>query len=174
MWNKEKSVILTQAIVKSCYFLLAASVIALTILCLNYEDYKVSAIGKYYLFPFYCVVPAGYFALFFIDKLLINIKKGIIFDSHNTKFLRIISWCCFYAAVVGLISFVIISATSASDFNLTIYFTLEGIHRPVNFVRFISYPILAMGEIFMGLVLRVIKNIFEKAIEIKEENELTI
>jgi len=34
--------------------------------------------------------------------------------------------------------------------------------------------LLAILAAFMGLILRVLKNVFEQAIEIKEENDLTI
>ena len=90
-----------------------------------------------------------------IDKLLINIRNEKIFDNKNVKLLRIISWSCFYAALVGVISYTVIAV----------------IDNPRLFVSFI---ILAAGEAFMGLIVRVVKNVFEAAIKLKDENDLTI
>ncbi|MGN1202010.1 MAG: DUF2975 domain-containing protein [Eubacterium sp.] len=157
MWNKEKSVLLTQAIVRICYVLLGAAVIALPIVFFYYGNGEtfLSEFGKAVIFPFYAVVPAGYIVLACIDKLLINIRNEKIFVNKNVKLLRIISWCCFYAAVAGIISYIAIAI----------------IYNPQLFVSFL---ILAAGEAFMGLVVRVVKNIFEAAIKIKDENDLTI
>jgi len=33
---------------------------------------------------------------------------------------------------------------------------------------------IAMGELFMALLLKVVKKVFSKAIELKEENDLTV
>lgn len=155
MLNKNKSVRITHFIVRVCYALLAAAAVVLPIILNNgfYEFDILGEIKSYIIGPFYAVVPAGYIALICLDKLLINIRKEIVFDSKNVTLLRIISWACFYAGLVGLLSFVII---------LIMDFMFETLF------------VLAIGEMFMGLVVRVVKNVFEAAIEIKEENELTI
>lgn len=79
MWNKERSVLLTQAIVRICYVLLAAAVIVLPIVFKDYGSENrismISELGRYVMGPFYAIVPAGYVALICIDKLLMNIKK---------------------------------------------------------------------------------------------------
>lgn len=158
MWNKDKSVMLTQIIVKSCYVLLALAVVGLPFI-LKYYPYPfvnidlLEELGEYIIAPFYCVVPLGYTALVCIDKLLGNIKNGVVFNKQNVKYLRLISWCCFGAAFVGLLSFAIIWAV---------------------YMPFETFLVLVAGEIFMGLILRVVKNCFEEAIALKEENELTI
>ena len=155
MWSKNKSILLTHFIVRACYFFLAAAIVGLPILLKSgfYEFDILGQIADYVLWPFYAVAPAGYVALVCLDKLLINVRKEVIFNEKNVKFLRIISWACFYAGLVGLISFTVI---------LVMSFMFETLF------------ILAIGEMFMGLVVRVVKNIFEEAIEIKNENELTI
>jgi len=98
-------------------------------------------------------VPAGYVALFCLDRILTNIKKDVVFDERNIKLLNIITLCCLFAAVVGLVSYVIIAV---------IYKSIE------------TVILLALGEGFMALVVRVVRNVFKKAIEIKEENDLTV
>lgn len=159
MWNRERSVLLTQLIVRACYILLAAAVIALPFLFAQSQSPNeinmIADLGKYIIGPFYAIVPAGYTALICIDKLLSNIKKDIVFDLKNVKLLRIISWSCFFAATVCLLAFVII--TLSSDYTVGLGLLL-----------------ITAGAVFMGLILRVIKNVFEAAIKIKTENDLTI
>lgn len=155
MLNKDKSVRLTHFIVRACYVFLGAMAIALPILLKN-GFYKFDILGQistYVLGPFYAVVPAGYIALFCLDRLLVNVRKEIVFDAENVRFLRIISRACFYAGCVGIVSFLIIL---------------------LNNFLFETLFILAVGELFMGLVVKVVKNIFEAAIKIKSENDLTI
>lgn len=79
-------------------------------------------------------------------KLLHNIQQGIVFSVQNTASLRLVSWACFFAAV-----FLLIAA--------------------------IRWPILLIvsGVIgFLGLFVRVIKNMLAEAIILKEENAFTI
>ena len=162
MKHSEKSVLLTQIIVKACYVLLLTGVIGLPLLVykepLSFmrsfaELNIIKFCGRNIIIPFYLVVPAGYAVLVCLDKLLGNVKANKVFERSSVTLLRIISYCCFYAAAVGLVSYFVIAATSTP---------LESIF------------ILSLGEGFVGLVVRVVKNVFEKAIEIKEENDLVI
>ena len=85
-------------------------------------------------------------AFYGLYKMLHNIQQGIIFSTDNTASLRLVSWACFFAAV-----FLLISA--------------------------LRWPILivASGVIgFLGLFVRVIKNMLSEAINLKEENDFTI
>lgn len=151
----DKSISITQWIIRVCYILLALVSVALPFLLTNgfFHFEILSQIKSYIIFPFYAVVPAGYVALVCLDQLLSNIKKDIVFDRKNTKLLRAISYACVYAGMVGLLSFIFILI---KDF------------------MFETMLALASGEFFMALVVRVVKNVFDKAIELKEENDLTI
>lgn len=152
---KDISIKLTHFFVRLCYFLLTAAAVCLPVLLFNgfYHFEILEQIGKYIIVPFYLVVPAGFAALICLDKLLVNIKKEEVFEMKNVKLLRIISWACFYAGLVGLISFIVI---------LIMDFMFETLF------------VLSMGEFFMALILQSVMHIFRKAIAIKEENELTI
>lgn len=155
MINNNISVKVTHFAVRACYLLLTAAAIALPIILFKgFYDFEIlGQIKSFILYPFYFVVPAGYVALVCLDKLLINIRKDVVFDTKNVKLLKIISYACLYAGLVGLISFI---AVMIFDF------------------MFETLLVLALGELFMALVVRVVKNVFESAIIIKEENELTI
>ncbi|MBQ8980702.1 MAG: DUF2975 domain-containing protein [Eubacterium sp.] len=153
-----KSANLTQIIVKICYVLLAVSVILFPILMRQKDGdafyfVMIAEHGRYLIFPFYAVVPAGYAALICLDKLLSNIKKDIVFDSRNVKILNSISLCCIYAALVGIISYAVIALC---------YKSIE------------TVILLAFGEAFMALVVRVVRDVMQKAIEIKQDNDLVV
>lgn len=159
---QNKSVDILKVIIKICYILLAAVVFVMWFITTGtitwdgdsfklIEEFQVRLLS----FPFYAVVPAGYVALVCIDKLLTNIKKDLVFEAETLKYLNIISYACVYASVVGIVSVVISLVSDVYDF-------------------IIVFSLLSLGELFMAIVLQVIKQVFKKAIDIKEENELTI
>ena len=159
---QNKSADILKAIIKICYVMLAAVVIVMLVITtgtitLSKESFKLieEIQVRLLIFLFYAVVPAGYAALVCIDKLLTNIKKDLVFESETLKYLNIISYACVYAAVVGIVSVVISLISGVYDF-------------------FIVFILLSLGEFFMAIVLQVIRQVFKKAIDIKEENELTI
>lgn len=162
MWNKNKSIMLTHIIVRACYVFLAIAAVGVPILLKSgWRELNVLLAGtsNYLICSLFAVVPAGYVALICLDKILINVKKDVIFNEKNVKLLRTISWACFYAGFVGVILFAILFIKT-------------------HFMVMTLFPLailgLAVAEMFMGLVVRVVKNVFEAAITIKEENELTI
>ena len=84
--------------------------------------------------------------LVLLYRLLQRIGNGQVFVRENAACLRYISWCCFIGAAMSLIS--------------TLYY-----------VPWIAFGIAAA---FMGLVIRVIKNVFAEAIALQEDTDLTI
>jgi len=81
-----------------------------------------------------------------LDRLLSNIRHDKVFIPANVKILRLISYCCFAVSVIF------------------IYFS---------FIRAFAW-LVVIAAAFFGLILRVIKNVFEQAIILKEENDFTI
>lgn len=159
---QNKSVDILKVIIKICYILLAAVVFVMWFITtgtITWDGDSFKLIEEFQIrllsFPFYAVVPAGYAALVCIDKLLTNIKKDLVFEAETLKYLNIISYACVYASVVGIVSVVISLISDVYDF-------------------IIVFSLLSLGELFMAIVLQVIKQVFRKAIDIKEENELTI
>lgn len=103
-------------------------------------------IKKTFAFCFYpCAVFAG-IILYSLLKLLFNIKKGDTFIKANVTYLRIVSWCCF---IIGTITF-------------------------VGAFFYMPFILGAFAGGFLGMLLWVLKNVMRSAVEIKEENELTI
>ena len=79
-------------------------------------------------------------------RILFNIRKAVVFARENVRYVRYISWCCF--------------AISAAFFAL-------GFFIPFSFV-------ISFAAAFIGLIVRVVKNLLNEAVDIKEENDLTI
>ncbi len=98
------------------------------------------------LVTLYSVVPPAVTALVCLDLLLGNIRRNQPFIDKNVRYLRIISYCCFLVAV------------------LFIYFS---------FLRPFAFSIVAAAA-FFGIILRVVKNCFQQAIALREENDYTI
>lgn len=81
-----------------------------------------------------------------LHVLLKNISAEKVFIPQNTACLRIISWACMLA---GLSFFVM------------------GLWR-------VLFWLPAFFAAFFGLIMRVLKNVFEQAVELKSENDFTI
>ena len=95
---------------------------------------------------FYCCVPLVLYALWCIDRLLGNILREDVFIHTNVSFIRRVRWLC---AIVGLICLI------------------SGVYYP---------PLLFLAVImeFLALVVSVLKNVLAAAVEIREENDLTV
>ena len=94
----------------------------------------------------YVCLIIGAIVMYFLDRLLANIKRGEIFIPGNVSLLRRISWACFIICIPCLV--------------ITLY------------CKIFFFIVLAAG--FLGLVLRVVKNVIEQAVAIKEENDYTV
>ena len=94
----------------------------------------------------YLSLPAGWGAVWLLYELLFNVKKKHIFIDENVKYLRILSKLCFY---VGCIS-------------------------AVAMFQYLGFLFVSIAAFFIGLMVRVVRNIIQEAIEIKEENDMTV
>ena len=124
--------------------------LALPFLCMSDFFYNRALISKeniVFLMPIYYAfcVPA-YVALCALDRLLAAVKREEVFTAHNVRLLRIISWACIAAAFVLFIS---------------------------SFVSILFFA-LAVLATFFGIILRVVKNLFAAAVQLKSENDFTI
>lgn len=92
-----------------------------------------------------CSIPA-YVTLVDLFRLLGNIQKDQVFVEENVRRMRRVSFCCGVVAVVCLLCS----------------------------VAWISLLVVALAAAFMALLVRVIKNVFVRAIRMKDELDLTI
>lgn len=92
-----------------------------------------------------CSIPA-YYVLYALHRLLLNVATGKVFIPDNVKLMRRCSWCLFAAAAICLIG--------------------------VIWLRVLLIIVAAAS--FVGLIVRVVMNVFEQAIAMKEELDLTV
>ena len=152
-WNHEKSIVLSK--ISVIVFFVIYLVVLVFCWNMNGQSSRLSAwlgvgltetyITFLRLVVYICAVPLG-LILFILYRLIQAIGKEEIFTAENIRRLRQISWLCM---LVGLI------CTGAAVYE-------------------IFFIIIAACAVFMGILLRVIKNVFERAQEIKEENDYTI
>ena len=95
---------------------------------------------------FLLLIPVGV-ADGFLVKLLLLVRRRRVFTDKAVGYLRTISWCCFIEAGLCLIT-----------------------ARPFFPVHYAA----AFAAGFLGLVLRVVKNVIEEAVALKNENDFTI
>ena len=95
---------------------------------------------------YYCFCVPAFVALASTYRILANIKRGLVFDASNVRLLRLISW----AALAG-------GAICVAGAPISLAFLAVG---------------LVCG--FVGVVMRVVKNLIAAAVDLKTENDLTI
>ena len=88
----------------------------------------------------------GWVLLVRLWQLLQNIRAQLVFDARNVRLLRQVSWCCVGAGAVCLVSC----------------------------LYYLPFIAVAIAAGFMALIVRIVKNIFQQAIDMKSELDLTI
>ena len=83
----------------------------------------------------------------FLVKLLLLVRRRQVFTDGAVSCLRTISWCCFIEAALCLLTIKVVPLVHLGA---------------------------AFGAGFLGLVLRVVKNVIEEATALKAENDFTI
>ena len=86
-------------------------------------------------------------------RLLGNVRRAEIFTPSAVSKLRGISWCCFAECLILL-------GGGVSFYKL--------------FILPRAFLVIAFIAAFLGIVLRVVKNVIEEAVAIKSENDYTI
>lgn len=148
LWNKKRSLILSIWAVRILLVALFAAMVGLPYLISMYLEYaeRPDTLLVPTLISLYLVAIVALILLLSLGRLLSNIKRDEVFIEENVKILRLISWCCIaIAALFTLIS-----------------------------IEFIFSLIIAVAAVFIGLILRVLKNVFAIAVELKTENDYTI
>jgi hypothetical protein len=151
MWDSKRSVVLS--IVCTRIVIVFAVVVAALLPYLtgsgffSESAFRIQDVVVAKLMPlYYAVCAPGFVALFHVNALLVAIRSGEVFVRRNVRYLRVISWCCFAATAI----FVIGARGS------------------------LALLLIAAAAAFAGLIVRVVKNVLETGIEIKDENDYTI
>lgn len=94
----------------------------------------------------YCIVLDMMLADALLFSLLLRVRKGEVFTDRSVSLIRGVSWC---------------------SLGLCIPFGFLGIYFQLSWI-------VCLLAVFLGLCLRVCKNAFEEATQIKQENDLTV
>ena len=149
-WNKAKSITLSLAFVGLFMLALAALDISAYWLTVRYAYYAELPMGSFValLAVIYAASVFGWILLFKMYGLLRALLRGEVFTAENVSRLRTVSWCCLIAAVI--------LAAGACFRPLLVLFGL------------------AVAAGFMGLIVRIVKNAFQQAAEMKSELDFTV
>lgn len=146
-WNSEKSLFLSRALTLATLILGVASLFCIPVITEWYD--AVSGQNPIHVelnILLYLSALLGILALWQLKGLLDRFAKEEVFVTENAASFRKIAWCCFGVAFLWLI------------------FT---------FWRFLAFLVAFMAA-FAGLLLRVMKNMLEAAVKLREENDFTI
>ena len=150
MKKQNYSVMITSILVKALFVLIIVCCIFAPLIVRVYDNRIFALFGMSVYLPtiitLYLAAAAALVIVTALDRLLSNIRHDKVFTPANVKILRLISYCCFAVSVIF------------------IYFS---------FIRPFAW-LVVIAAAFFGLILRVIKNVFEQAIILKEENDFTI
>lgn len=147
-WNQNKSVKLTQA----CIYLFMVAFVGICLLApsffrrlLEVQGLSAEKLPLLLLTIYAGAVPAAA-ALWDMNRLLHQIRNEQVFIPSNVAILRRLSWYCVAAGAVCVFG---------------------GLVYP-------SFFLIGIIAAFIGLILRVVKNVFAQAVELKDENDYTI
>ena len=147
-WNENKSVRLSQV----CVVVFAALLLLLDVFCYTAVTWFIHLrgmpwqIGILMMITIYLCSAFGWILLWKLWRLLANIRAQIVFDTRNVALLRAVSWCCVGAGLICL----------ASSFY------------------YLPFAVIAVAAGFMALIVRIVKNVFQQAISMKDDLDLTI
>jgi len=149
MWSGENSIRLSRICVLVFSLMLAGVALSAPWLVRWFLDFSRAELagkeGFFFTTIYLGSLPAA-MLLHKLYRLLRHLEMGQVFIQANVEDLRRISWCSFAGALICLIS--------------SLYY--------------IPWIFVAVAAAFMGLIVRVIKNVFAQAVELQNESELTI
>lgn len=147
-WSKDRSI--TLSII--CVYVFAAILLAADIFCFRLTGWfavirdmsRQQGVGM--MVTVYVCSAFAWVTLYCLWRLLKNIRGGDVFIPENVRMMRIVSWCCAGAAVMCLVSI----------------------------LWYLPFVFVAVAAGFMCLIVRIVKNAFQQAIDMKDELDLTI
>lgn len=149
-WNVQKSSLLSICFV--CFF--ALLLLAIDIFCvpLVWALYHIApALDRGFgpepliLAIYLCSIPA-WVALCCLFRLLQRIRGGLVFCAENIRSMRLTAWCCMTVALL---------CTAAAFFHPLLL-------------------VVAAAAALMGLIVRIVKNVFQQALAMKDELDFTV
>jgi len=147
-WTKDRSILLSLI----CVYVFAAILLVLDVFACPLAGWfarlrgmnRQQGVGM--AVTVYACSVFAWLTLYQLWRLLKNLRRGEVFTAGNVRALRIVSWCCAGAAGICLISL----------------------------LWYLPFVFAAAAAGFMCLIVRIVKNVFQQAIAMKDELDLTI
>lgn len=155
-WTKDKSIALSRFCVAVFALLLAA--VDVFVWLRRLDVYRSELFGISPVLTDWGIILSSLFAwpaLWALWHLLGNLKAAQVFTGGNVRLLRTVSWCCVGAALVCVVA------------------AWVGTYRVPPLVSLL-FLVMAMAAGFIALIVRVVKNVFQQAIAMKSELDLTV
>ncbi len=146
MWTDSKSILLSRIAVILFMAALVAAAISAPWLLGRLFIFEHWQIAVLFLITVYVGCIPAVLLLISLFRLLRRIEKGEVFIQKNVNSLRYISWYCFTGAVISLVS--------------SFYY--------------IPWIMVSVAAAFMGLIVRVVKNVFARAVSLQDDADYTI
>lgn len=147
MWNDTKSILLSRiSVIVFMVLLIATDVTAPWLIPMTFSYVvKPGWDAWFYVTLYVGTVPAA-LLLITLYRLLRRIEKGEVFVQKNVDGLRFISWCCFAGALVSVVSV----------------------------LYYVPWIMVTVAAAFMALIVRIVKNVFAKAVALQDDADHTI
>lgn len=147
MWNDNKSIILSRICVMIFMALLVLTAIfAPWLVERSIENTDIAGTTTFFLITVYTSCIPAALLLLNLFTLLRRIGKGEVFISKNVESLRFISWFCFIGAIISFVSV----------------------------LYYLPWIFVAVAAAFVGLIVRIVKNVFAKAVSLQDDADFTI
>ena len=146
MQNEKKSIFVSILLVKILFVCLLAAPFLLPFFIGWYVSLSADLQSVYWpamIIAYLCLVPAG-IAIICMDRLLLNIRKKMVFVKKNADYLYTISWCAYAVCLL---------------------FLVMGFWRPLAFV-------VSFAAFFIGVVLRVVKTSFDRQLQSEKRTNI--
>lgn len=148
-WNNDKSLWLSKICIKIFTIIMIIVAVFAPKIFSALIEIRVAYLGgtlPYFLISTYTLCVPAVVALYGLWQLLDNIEKDDVFIDKNVEIMRMLSWRCIFAGAICFVSA----------------------------VYYLPFMIIAAAAGFVGLLLRIVKNVFARAVEIKQDNDYTI
>ena len=149
-WNVRKSSLLSLCLIG--FFALLLLVIDIFCVPLVWALFHIAPVLDHGFGPealiaaiYLCSIPA-WVALCCLFRLLQRIRKGTVFCAENIRSMRVTAWCCMAVALL---------CAAAAFFHPMLL-------------------VVAAAAGLMGLIVRIVKNVFQQALEMKDELDFTV
>ena len=148
MLSNSKSIKLSSILLKAAFVAVIASAFFVpTIVEWYYPGFGKSSLEFLLMVTgMYLLLVCGALVVIKLHSLLKNIDNGEVFVQSNVTNLKVISYLCFAAAAA---------------------FAVMGVVRPFSLV-------MTAAAAFLGLIIRIVRYVIAKAVELREENDKVI